>query len=57
MYQARVPARHVAARAVRHIIDKLCAGSVDQFLLGMVDERVLTVEAIEKLTRKVKGQK
>jgi BlaI family penicillinase repressor len=57
VYQAAVPSRSVAARAVRNIIERFCAGSVEQFLVGMVDEKVLTVEQIERLARKVRGQK
>lgn len=57
VYQAAVASRSVAARAVRNIIDRFCAGSVEQFLVGMVDEKVLTVEQIERLAGKVRGQK
>ena len=53
-YRARVPARSVAAQAVRHIIDRFCAGSVEQFLIGMVDENVLPLGDLERLARKVK---
>ena len=56
VYRAPVPARSLAARAVRHIIDRFCAGSVEQFLVGMVDEKVLSVRELERLTRKVKKQ-
>jgi predicted transcriptional regulator len=57
IYQARVPSRSVAARAVQHIIDRFCSGSVEQFLAGMVDEKVLSVEELERLARKVKKEK
>ncbi len=57
VYQARVPSRRVAARAVRHIIDRFCAGSVEQFLVGMVDEKVLSAEEIDRLARKVRRRK
>jgi BlaI family penicillinase repressor len=57
VYQAAVRPRSVAARAVRHIIDRFCAGSVEQFLVGMVDEKVLTVGEITRLARKVRGKK
>lgn len=57
VYQARVPRRRVAARAVQQIIERFCSGSPDQFLVGMVDEKVLTIEQIERLARKVRGQK
>ena len=40
-------ASELAANAVRHIIDRLCAGSVEQFLLGMVDEKVLSAREIQ----------
>jgi BlaI family penicillinase repressor len=54
VYRARVGPRTVAARAVRHIIDRFCAGSVEQFLTGLVDEKVLPVAEIERLARKVR---
>jgi predicted transcriptional regulator len=57
VYQARVAQRLVAARAVQHIIERFCSGSADQFLAGMVDEKVLTIDQIEGLARKVRGQK
>ena len=57
VYQAAVPARSVAASAVRRIIDRFCSGSVEQFLVGMVDEEVLSAEQIERLARKVRRKK
>jgi BlaI family penicillinase repressor len=56
VYRAKVPRRNVAARAVQHIIERFCAGSADQFLAGMVDEKVLTVEQIARLAKKIKGR-
>ncbi len=53
VYLAAIGARSMAARAVRQIIQRFCAGSAEQFLLGMVDEKVLTAEQIEKLARKI----
>jgi predicted transcriptional regulator len=57
VYRATAPSLSVAARAVRNIIDRFCAGSVEQFLTGMVDEKVLTPEQIERLAQKVKKAK
>jgi len=54
VYHAAVPSRSVAARAVQHIIDRFCSGSVEQFLVGMVDERVLPLHEIKRLARKVR---
>ena len=57
LYHASVPPRNLAARAVQHIIERFCEGSVEQFLVGMVDEKVLSVEEIQRLARKVKKHK
>ena len=54
VYRADVPARSLAARAVRHIIERFCAGSVEQFLVGMVDENVITRRELDRLARKVR---
>ena len=57
LYEAVLPQRSVAARAVRHIIEKFCSGSVEQFLVGMVDEKVLPIGELRRLARKVKKHK
>jgi BlaI family transcriptional regulator, penicillinase repressor len=54
IYRAEVHAARVAARAVRQIIDRLCAGSVEQFLVGMVDEHVIPRQELERLARRVR---
>ena len=54
VYRAAVAARRIAARAVQHLIDRFWAGSVEQFLVGMVDERIVSVRELERLARKVK---
>ena len=57
VYRA-VEARHgLAARAVRQIIDRFWSGSTEQFLLGMVDEQVLTERDLQRLMRKVGTRK
>jgi BlaI family penicillinase repressor len=57
LYRADMPATGVAARAVRHIIDRFCAGSVEQFLVGMVDENVISPREIARLARRVRKHK
>lgn len=57
VYRANMGAQSLAARAVRHIIDRFCAGSVEQFLVGMVDEKVLSPAAIQRLAKKVRTPK
>ncbi len=57
VYRARVEPRTMAARAVRRIIEHFWAGSVEQFLVGMVDEKVLSMREIQRLLRKVRKTK
>jgi predicted transcriptional regulator len=57
LYRAALRPHRIAAKAVRQIIDRLCSGSVEQFLLGMVDEEVLPAKEIERLARKIRSHK
>jgi BlaI family penicillinase repressor len=53
IYEATIAPRRVAARSVRLIIDRFWSGSVEQFLHGMVDEKILTPAAIARLAKKI----
>ena len=53
IYSATTRRTSVAARAVKQIIDRFWAGSAEQFLAGMVDEKVLSAAAIKRLAKKV----
>jgi predicted transcriptional regulator len=53
VYEAALPPQSVAAGAVRQIIKRFCSGSAERFLLGMVDEKVLSADEIRKLARTV----
>jgi BlaI family transcriptional regulator, penicillinase repressor len=57
VYRAVVPPRSLAARAVRQIIDRFWSGSVEQFVVGMVDEKVLSAAELDRLARKVRRRK
>ena len=57
VYSAAMPARKVAANGVRQIIQRFFAGSVDVFLAGMVDEKILTAAQLERLAKKVRARK
>jgi len=57
VYRASVPPRRLAARSVQQIIERFWSGSAEQFLAGMVDEKVLTSAQIRRLARKVKDRK
>jgi len=56
VYEAEVQPQSIAARAVQQIIDRFWSGSVEQFLLGMVDEKVLNMKEIRRLASKVKDK-
>ncbi len=53
VYVATMAPKRVAAHSVRQIIDRFWSGSVEQFLTGMVDERILTPAEIARLARKI----
>ena len=53
VYEATMAPRRAAAHSVRQIIDRFWSGSVEQFLTGMVDEKVVTPGEIARLVRKI----
>ncbi|HKV54077.1 MAG TPA: BlaI/MecI/CopY family transcriptional regulator, partial [Candidatus Binataceae bacterium] len=57
VYRAVEPARSLAARAVRQIIDRLCRGSVEELVSGMVEAKTLTEAEIERLEKFVRNRK
>jgi len=57
VYQAVEPARSMAARAVRQIIDRFCRGSVEELVSGMVEAKVLSKGEMERLEEFVRSRK
>ena len=57
IYIAAEPARNLAARAVRQIIDRFCQGSVEELVSGMVDAKTLTDEELDRLERYVRAHR
>ncbi len=53
VYCASEPRRNVAVRAVKHIVDRFCGGSVEELLVGMVANDLLDKKALEQLARKI----
>lgn len=53
VYRALLPAATVAAQEVRGIVDRLCGGSVDRLLLGMVDSEMVSEEQLETLRARI----
>jgi BlaI family transcriptional regulator, penicillinase repressor len=57
VYRAVEPARSLAARAVRQIIDRFCRGSVEELVSGMVEAKVLSKEEMNRLEEFVRERK
>jgi predicted transcriptional regulator len=49
--------QNVAARAVHQIIDRLCGGSVEQLLVGMVNNDVIDQRELQRLAQKIARRK
>jgi BlaI family transcriptional regulator, penicillinase repressor len=57
IYRAVEPARSLAARAVRQIIDRFCQGSVEELVSGMVESKVLSKSEMDRLEQFVRSRK
>jgi predicted transcriptional regulator len=43
----------IATRAVRQIIERFCGGSAEALVMGLVDDRVLDPQALERIARRI----
>ena len=57
IYRAAEPARSLAARAVRQIIDRFCQGSVEELVSGMVEAKVLSKVDMDRLEKFVRNRR
>jgi BlaI family penicillinase repressor len=57
VYRAVEPARSLAARAVRQIIDRFCQGSVEELVSGMVEAKVLSKVDMDRLEKFVRNRR
>ena len=55
-YRADVHPTSVAAETVRRLIQGFWSGSAEQFLAGLVDEKVLSAAELQRLAKKVKDR-
>lgn len=53
IYRARVKQNNVAASAVRGIIDRFCSGSVENLLIGLVDDKIISPERLRELADQI----
>ncbi|MCP3963534.1 MAG: BlaI/MecI/CopY family transcriptional regulator [bacterium] len=49
VYRPLVRPRAAAAQAVRQIVDRFCGGSVEELLLGLVDDSVVSRDQLRRL--------
>ena len=57
IYSGMEEPRNVAAKAVRQIIDRLCGGSVEQLLVGMVANDVVDEQELQRLAARIAQRK
>jgi predicted transcriptional regulator len=53
VYRGVAKPTNVAVRAVRQILDRFCDGSLEQLLMGLVENEVVDRKELEELARKV----
>jgi predicted transcriptional regulator len=49
--------QNVAAKAVRQIIERFCGGSVEQLLVGMVNDDVVDERELQRLAQRIARRK
>jgi BlaI family penicillinase repressor len=57
VYRAADTKRNVAVQAALQLIDRFCAGSVEELLLGLVDNQVLEPKQLQRLAAKIASRK
>src|SRR5262245_59292109 len=57
LYRAVEAPRSLAARAVRHILDRFCHGSIDELVSGLVEANVLSDAELDALEAGIKARK
>lgn len=53
VYSPKVASRSVATDAVRGIIDRFCDGSIEDLLVGMVDDELVSADTLKQLAAKI----
>jgi len=57
VYRVSEPSWRLAVTTVQQIIDRLCGGSVEQLIVGMVDRELLDVRELRRLAEKLGRRK
>ena len=57
LYRASEPRKNVAAQAAKLIIDRFCGGSLEELLVGLVDNDVVSRKELQQLARRIASKK
>jgi BlaI family transcriptional regulator, penicillinase repressor len=57
LYRACDTKRNVAVQAARHLIERFCNGSVEELLVGLVDNQVLKPRQLQRLAEKIAARR
>jgi predicted transcriptional regulator len=57
VYQAVDTRGNVAVEAAQQLIDRFCGGSVEEFLVGLVDNQVLQPKQLQRLAEKIAARR
>jgi len=57
LYRATSTKRSVAARAVHQVIERFCNGSVEEMLVGLVDNQVIAPKQLQRLAEKIAARR
>jgi predicted transcriptional regulator len=57
VYRAVDTKRNVAVQAAKQLIDRFCGGSVEELLVGLVDNQLLEPKHLQRLAEKIASRK
>lgn len=57
LYRAMHSKRNIAVQAAQQLIERFCNGSVEELLVGLVDNQVLAPKQLQRLADKIASQK
>jgi BlaI family penicillinase repressor len=57
VYSAVHTKRNVAVQAAQQLIDRFCCGSVEELLVGLIDNQVLQPRQLQRLAEKIAARK
>ncbi len=57
VYRAVDSKRNVAVQAAQQLIDRLCGGSLEELLVGMVDSQAIDPKKLQRMAHKIAAQR